>query len=131
MVVAHREAPAAPVEDIDAIAGIIILIIPAASISYIGKAIAIVAGIIIVERRIGIAVISAIVDIAVAISAAAIHAAAETQECTCGYSRLQEPGRCKNGHDRSFETGPAAPAIQGCDCSSIAPTSKPLSLNSL
>lgn len=75
--VAHHVTSSATVEDIDAIAGIIILIVPAAAISDIGKAIAIVAGIIIIERRVGVAVIAAVVDITVAIIArAAVHAAA-------------------------------------------------------
>tara|TARA_R110002020_G_scaffold4049_1_gene17802 strand:- start:45 stop:377 length:333 start_codon:yes stop_codon:yes gene_type:complete len=91
--VAHRMAPAAAVEDIDAMAGIIILIIPAAAISDIGKAIASVAGIIVVERRIGIAVIAAIVDIAVTIIAGtAVHTAAQAQQGTRCYGGFEQSG---------------------------------------
>ena len=76
--VTHHMASATAIKDINAIAGIIILIIPAAAEADIGKAIAIVAGIIIVERSIGIAIITT-VDIAVAIIAGAIHAATQSQ----------------------------------------------------
>ena len=80
VMVAHRVAMAAAVEDINPIAGIIILIVPAAAETDIGKAIAIVAGIIIIERGIGIAVIAAVVDIAVAIIAGTpVHTAAQAQ----------------------------------------------------
>jgi len=90
VMIAHRVASSATVKDIDAIAGIIILIIPAAAISDIGKAIAIIAGIIIVERRIGVAIIAAVVDIAVAIIAgAAVHAAAKAQQGTCRNGRFE------------------------------------------
>tara|TARA_R110001599_G_scaffold34871_11_gene111267 strand:- start:2799 stop:3104 length:306 start_codon:yes stop_codon:yes gene_type:complete len=100
-------APTTAIEDIDAIAGIIILIVPAAAKADIGKAIAGIARIIIVKRRIRIALIASIVDIAVTIIAgAAIHAAAQPQKRADCYDRFQGSGYLKLDHDFSHRNRP-------------------------
>lgn len=70
MMALHRIARTTPIKNIDAIAGIIKIVVPAAAKSDIGIAIAIVAGIIIIKGRIGVAGIARPIDIAVTISAA-------------------------------------------------------------
>ncbi|PHR97434.1 MAG: hypothetical protein COA68_12470 [Oceanobacter sp.] len=75
---AHRVTSSTAIENIDTIAGVIILIVPATAIADIGEAIAIVAGIIVVEWRVGIAVIALIIDITVAVIAGtAVHTASQ------------------------------------------------------
>jgi hypothetical protein len=66
MVVVHVIAPAATVENIEAVAGIPVILIPAAAKTDVIETAAIVAVIIAVERAVGIAAI-AIVIIAIAI----------------------------------------------------------------
>jgi hypothetical protein len=66
MMIVHLVAPPTPVKDVEAIAGIPVVLIPAAAITDIVEAAAIVAVIIAVEGAVGIAAI-AVVVIAVAI----------------------------------------------------------------
>ncbi|GAB5482211.1 MAG: hypothetical protein Pars92KO_19680 [Parasphingorhabdus sp.] len=67
MMALHRIAGSAPVENIDAVTGIVETVIPAAAKSDIGIAITIVAGIIIIKWCVGIAAITHTVHIAVTI----------------------------------------------------------------
>ena len=97
VVIAHRVAMAASIKKIQAIAGIIIMIIPATAKADICKAIAGITCIIIVERGIGVAaiatVVMAVVDIAVAIIACAIETAAQAEQGASGDNSLQGSGQ--------------------------------------
>ena len=70
--IVHLVPLAATVENVEAIAGIPVILIPTATIAYVVKAAAIVAVIIAVERAIRIAIIAIIIIIAVVIIAIAI-----------------------------------------------------------